>query len=138
MSYYLDLFCFHKGVLNGKGNRSLHSPPVAFEEIERRVSGPLPLSRSQNRSSSSTGHDKNPSCIFSEPPTHDGSLPEDTADLIARPISSSSLSVPYRHKTLPPINPQQQRRNSNVPLSNKAEQLIQNQQRIARLIKHIK
>ena len=33
-------FVFYLGVLNGIASRSLHSPPVAFEEIERRVSGP--------------------------------------------------------------------------------------------------
>jgi hypothetical protein len=42
---------------------------------------------------------------------------------------------------LPPICPQQQqqqRRNGSIPSSNKAEQLLENQRRIARLIKHIK
>ncbi len=55
---------------------------------------------------------------------------------------SSSHTVPYRHKTLPPIYPQQpqqqQRRNGSLPPANKADQLLENQRRIARLIKHIK
>ncbi len=132
------LFCI--GILNGTSSRSLHSPPVAFEEIERRVSGPLPFSHLHNQQLSSIAHHQNPSFVQSEPSTRDGSLPGDTADLMARPMSSSQ-SVPYRHKTLPPICPQQQqqqRRNGSIPSSNKAEQLLENQRRIARLIKHIK
>ncbi|CAF0764701.1 unnamed protein product [Rotaria sp. Silwood1] len=126
------------GVLNGKTDRSLHSPPVAFEEIERRISGPLPFSHSQNQQYSSIVHNQNTSFIQSEPSTHDNSLPGDTADLMARPMSSSH-SVPYRHKTLPPIYPQQQqRRNGSIPSTNKTEQLLENQRRIARFIKHIK
>ena len=140
-----SIFSFFKyillciGILNGTANRSLHSPPVAFEEIERRVSGPLPLSHSQNQPLSSIAHHKNSSYPQSEPPTRDSSLPGDAADLMARPMSSTH-NVPYRHKTLPPIHPQQQqqRRNGNVPSSNKSEQLIENQRRIARFIKHIK
>ncbi|CAF2941831.1 unnamed protein product [Rotaria sp. Silwood2] len=131
------------GVLNGKTGRSLHSPPVAFEEIERRVSGPSLFSHSQNQPYSSIAHNQNSSFVQSEPSTRDNSLPGDAADLMARPMSSSH-SVPYRHKTLPPIYPpppqqqQQQRRNGSVPSTNKAEQLLENQQRIARFIKHIK
>jgi hypothetical protein len=125
------------GVLNGTVSRSLHSPPVAFEEIERRVTGPLPLSHSQNHQSSSIAHKRNPSSVQSEPPTRDSSLPGDAADLMARPMSSA-LNVPYRHKTLPPIYPQQQHRNGSVPTSNKSDQLLENQRRIARFIKHIK
>ncbi len=59
---------------------------------------------------------------------------------MARPMSSSH-TVPYRHKPLPPIYPQQQqqqRRNGSLPPANKADQLLENQRRIARLIKHIK
>ena len=59
---------------------------------------------------------------------------------MARPMSSS-YKVPYRHKTLPPIYPppqQQQQRRGSVSSSNKAEQLIENQRRIARFIKNIK
>jgi hypothetical protein len=130
-------------VLNGTASRSLHSPPVAFEEIERRVSGPLPFSHSQNQQYSSISHHQNPSFAQSEPSTRDSSIPGDAADLMARPMSSSH-HVPYRHKTLPPIHPPQQqqqqqlRRNGSVPSSNKSEQLMENQRRIARFIKHIK
>jgi len=61
---------------------------------------------------------------------------------MARPMSSS-YKVPYRHRTLPPIYPppqqqQQQQRRGSVSSSNKAEQLIENQRRIARFIKNIK
>ncbi len=127
-------------MLNGTASRSLHSPPVAFEEIERRVSGPLPFSHTQSQQFSTITPHQHPSFVQSEPSTHDGSLPGDTADLMARPMSSSH-TVPYRHKPLPPIHPQQsqqQRRNGSVPSSNKAEQLMANQRRIARFIKHIK
>lgn len=72
------------GVLNGSASRSLHSPSVALEDMARRVSAPLPLSR---------------------PPS------------------------------LPPI---EDRRNGSGSTSTKAEQLFQNQQRIARLMKHLK
>ncbi len=123
-------FCL--GVLNGTASRSLHSPPVAFEEIERRVSGPIPFSHTQSQQFSSV--------VQSEPPTRDSSLPGDAADLLARPMSSAH-NIPYRHKTLPPIYPQQQqqqRRNGSVPSPNKGEQLLENQRRIARFIKHIK
>jgi len=127
-------------VINGTASRSLHSPPIAFQDIERRVSGPLPFSHSQNQPISSIAHHQNSSFVRSEPSTRDSSLPGDTADLMARPMSSSH-TVPYRHKPLPPIYPQQQqqqRRNGSLPSANKAEQLLENQRRIARLIKHIK
>lgn len=108
---------------------------MAFEEIERRVTGPLPYTHS------SIGHHQNSSFVQSEPSTRDGSLPGDAADLMARPMSSTH-HTPYRHKTLPPIYPTQQqqqpRRNGSVPSSNKTEQLMENQRRIARFIKHIK
>lgn len=126
------IFSKKTGVLNGTASRALHSPPVAFEEIERRVSGPLPYAYASNQ--------QNPFFAQSEPPTRDSSLPGDAADLMARPISSTQ-SVPYRHKTLPPIQPQNQqqiRRNGSVPAPNKADQLLENQRRIARFIKHIK
>jgi len=130
--------CFCLGVLNGTVSRSLHSPPIAFEEIERRVSGPLPFSHSQSQQFSSVAHHQNPSFVQSEPSTRDSSLRGDTADVTARPMSSAH-NVPYRHKTLPPIYPQQQqqRRNGSVPSSNKSEQLLENQRRIARFIKNI-
>ena len=131
------IFFVYIGVLNGTTSRSLHSPPVAFEEIERRVAGPLLFSHSQNQQTSSISHKKNPSFAQSEPPSRDSSLPGDAADLMARPMSSSH-TVPYRHKTLPPICPPQQRRNGSISSSNKADQLIENQRRIARFIKHIK
>ncbi len=126
-------------MLNGTASRSLHSPPVAFEEIERRVSGPLPYSHTQSQQFSTIPPHQRHSSTQSERSIHDGSLPGDTADLMARPMSSSH-TVPYRHKPLPPIHPQpqQQRRNGNVPSSNKAEELMANQRRIARFIKHIK
>ncbi|UJR35192.1 hypothetical protein I4U23_027959 [Adineta vaga] len=125
------------GVLTGTAGRSLHSPPVAFEEIERRVNAPLPLSHPQNQQLGSIVHHKNSSFIQSEPPSRDSSIHGDAADMTARPISSAQ-NVPYRHKTLPPIHPQQQRRNGSVPSSNKADQLLENQRRIARFIKNIK
>jgi len=57
---------------------------------------------------------------------------------MARPRSSSQ-NVPYRSKALPPIiRSQPQRRNGNVLSSNKSEQLLENQRRISRFIKHIK
>ncbi|CAF4546769.1 unnamed protein product, partial [Rotaria magnacalcarata] len=53
----------------------------------------------------------------------------------------SSQNVSYRYKALPPIHyqqqQQQQRRNRNTISSNKSEQLLENQRRIARFIKHI-
>ncbi len=130
---------FYIGVLNGTASRSLHSPPVAFDEIERRVSGPLPFSHPQNPPLSSIVHNKNSSFIQSEPPSRDSSIHGDAADLIARPMSSA-YNMAYRNKTLPPIHPQkqQQRHNGSVPSSNKSEQLLENQRRIARFIKHIK
>ena len=132
---------FSLGILNGTVSRSLHSPPVAFEEIERRVTAPLSLSKSKSQPYPSITHQQNPSSIQSEPTRRDSSVPGDTADLMARPLSSSN-TVPYRHKTLPPIYPQQQqqqqRRNGSVPTPNKGEQLLENQRRIARFIKHIK
>ncbi|CAF2796492.1 unnamed protein product [Rotaria sp. Silwood2] len=123
-------------VLNGTVSRSLHSPPVAFEELEKRVSEPLSYSQNYHRN-------KIPSCIQSEPTKHDNSMPSDVADSIARPMSSSK-NVPYRYKALPPIQQQQQqqlqkqRRNGNIVSSNKSEQLLETQRRIARFIKHIK
>ncbi|CAF3575245.1 unnamed protein product [Rotaria socialis] len=123
-------------VLNGAVSRSLHSPPVAFEELEKRV--PAPLSYSQNyRRNKITS-------IHSEPASHDNSsIPNDAADLIARSMPSSQ-NLSYRYKALPPIHyqqqqqQQQQRRNRNTISSNKSEQLLENQRRIARFIKHIK
>jgi len=63
---------------------------------------------------------------------------------MARPRSSSQ-NVPYRSKALPPIihsqqqqQQQRQRRNGNVLSSNKSDQLLENQRRITRFIKHIK
>jgi hypothetical protein len=60
---------------------------------------------------------------------------------MARPMSSSH-NVQYRHKTLPPIRVSQQQqkqgRKSNIPSSSKTDQLLENQRRITRLIKHIK
>jgi hypothetical protein len=113
---------------------------VAFEEIERRVTGPLPFSsHSQNQQLSSMSLNKHhPSFAQSEPSTRDSSLPGDTADLIARPMSST-YNAQYRLKTLPPIHPQQQqRRNGSIPPPNKSDQFMENQRRITRLIKHIK
>jgi hypothetical protein len=120
--YFLFFFI---GVLNGTASRSLHSPPVAFEDIEKSVIAPLPYS--QNKLSS---------FIKSEPMTRDNSIPGDVADVMARQISSSQ-HVPYRSKALPPINrshEQKSHRNGN----NKSDQLLENQRRIARFIKHIK
>ena len=116
-------------MLNG---RSLHSPPVAFEEIEKRVPAPLPFTqRDQN---------KLPSFARSEPLTHDSSLPGDAADLMARPMSSNQ-HVPSHSKPLPPIirgHPGRQRRNAHLLASNKSNQLLENQRRITRFIKNIK
>lgn len=128
------------GVLNGTAPRSLHSPPVAFEEIERRVSGPLQYSHTSSQQQFSSNNTRQrPSVAPSESSTCDGSLPGDNADSIARPMSAAH-TVPYRHKALPPIQsqPQQHRRNGSVPSSNKPDQLLENQRRIARFIKHIK
>jgi hypothetical protein len=116
-------------VLNGTASRSLHSPPVAFEEIEKRVTGPLPYS--QNTFSS---------FIKSEPITRDNSIPGDVAEVMARPMSSYQ-HTPYRSKALPPIARSQERksrRSGNNLSSNKTDQLLENQRRIARFIKHIK
>jgi hypothetical protein len=117
----LSLSFFGIGILNGTVSRSLHSPPVAFEEIEKRVSGPLPYSsQRQHRNKIS--------------------IPGDAADLTARPMSSNQ-NAQYRYKALPPIHSQQQqkqRRNGNVPSSNRSDQLLDNQRRISRFIKHIK
>ena len=133
-----DSNCLFSGILNGTAARSLHSPPVAFEEIERRVSGPLQYPHTQSQQYFSSHSHQRPSVAPSEPSTRDGSLPGDVADLTARPMSAAH-TVPYRHKALPPIQPQQQqRRNGSVPSSNKSDQLIENRRRIARLIKHIK
>ena len=125
---FLSLLCL--GVLNG---RSLHSPPVAFEEIERRVPAPLPLTQRQNRN-------KIPSFVQSEPLTRDSSLPDDAADNTARALSSNQ-HVPYRGKALPPIirsHQPRQRQNGHLLSSTKSDQLLENQRRIARFIKHIK
>ncbi|CAF1502229.1 unnamed protein product, partial [Adineta ricciae] len=135
-----QLLTFKKnGVLNGTAARSLHSPPVAFEEIERRVIAPLPLPHASTQQLGSVLHHKNSSFIQSEPPSRDNSVQGDAADMMARPLSSAH-QVPYRHKTLPPIHPQpqQQRRNGSVPSSNKSDQLLENQRRIARFIKNLK
>jgi hypothetical protein len=54
---------------------------------------------------------------------------------------SSNQNAQYRYKALPPIHSQQQqkqRRNGNVPSSNRSDQLLDNQRRISRFIKHIK
>jgi hypothetical protein len=54
---------------------------------------------------------------------------------------TSSRNIPYRSKALPPIirsQQQKQNRNGNISSSNKSEQLLENQRRIARFIKHIK
>ncbi|CAF4527319.1 unnamed protein product [Rotaria socialis] len=70
----------------------------------------------------------------------DSSIPSEAADLMARPMSSSK-NVSYRQKKLPPIRQQQQqpqRRNGNTTSSNRSDQLLGNQRRIARFIKHIK
>ena len=129
---------FLSGVLNGTASRSLHSPPVAFEEIERRVSGPLQYSHTTSQQQFSSNNSRQrPSVAPSESSTRDGSLPGDNADLIARPMSAAH-TVPYRHKALPPIQPQQSRRNGSVPSSSKPDPLLENQRRIARFIKHIK
>ena len=123
------------GVLNGHVARSLHSPPVAFEDIERRVNGPLPYSQV-----SSQQRQKFSPFVHSEPGTRDSSIPGDAADLLARPMSSTH-NAQYRLKTLPPIQSQatqQQRPKGLSPSSNKADQLLANQRRIARFIKHIK
>jgi hypothetical protein len=124
---------FRLGVLNGTASRSLHSPPVAFDEIEKRVTAPLPYTQNPHRN-------KIPSFAQSEPITRGNSIPSDAADLAARPMSSSQ-NVPYRSKALPPIIRSQQqkpRRNENVLSSSKSGQLLENQRRIVRLIKHIK
>lgn len=118
------LFRFFLGILNGTtASRNLHSPPLAFDNIERRVSGPLPFSTN----------------FHSEPASRDGSVAEQTADPSARPMSSNRFG-PTRPKALPPIRPQGERRREELSLSqtNKVEQLAQNKQRIARFIKHIK
>ncbi|CAF0895169.1 unnamed protein product [Rotaria sp. Silwood1] len=122
------------GVLNGTVSRSLHSPPVAFEELEKRVSEPLSYSQNYHPN-------KIPSCIQSEPTKRDNSVSGNVADSIARPMSTSK-NIPYRYNALPPIQQQQQqqkqRRNGNILASNKSGQLIENQRRIARFIKHVK
>ena len=58
---------------------------------------------------------------------------------------STSKNIPYRSKALPPIirsqQPQQQkpvRRNGNSTSTNRSDQFLENQRRIARFIKHIK
>lgn len=123
--------CVCLGVLNG---RSLHSPPMAFEEIERRVPAPLPFTQRENRN-------KIPSFVQSEPLTRDSSLPGgDAADTTARALSSNQ-QIPQRGKALPPIIRSQQprqRRNGHLLSSTKSDQLLENQRRIARFIKHIK
>ena len=80
--------------------------------------------------------------IQSEPATRDNSIPSDVADSMAR-STSSFQNAPYRYKGLPPIHYQQQQkqkqhRNGNISSLNKSEQLLENQRRIARFIKHIK
>jgi hypothetical protein len=130
----LSLSFFGIGILNGTVSRSLHSPPVAFEEIEKRVSGPLPYSSQRQHRNKIT------SFVQSEPTQRDSSIPGDAADLTARPMSSNQ-NAQYRYKALPPIHSQQQqkqRRNGNVPSSNRSDQLLDNQRRISRFIKHIK
>jgi hypothetical protein len=115
-------------------SRSRHSPPIAFDNIERVVNGPLPYSQASNQQ-----RQKVPSFVHSEPATRDNSLPGDIADAISRPLSSTR-NTQYRSKMLPPIRSQtQQQRLKDVNSSSiGAEQLLANQRRIARFIKHIK
>lgn len=129
------------GVLNGTVSRSLHTPPVAFAEIERRVPAPLPYSQAPG-----LPRPKMPSVSISEVNTRDNSLHGDAADQMARPMSSN-YQAQYRLKTLPPIPSQTQqpaqqqskRRPKGLsPGSSQADQLLANQRRIARFIKHIK
>lgn len=107
---------------------------MAFEDIERRANAAQVQTQihSQQRP-------KIASIAHSEPPTRDSSLPGDLADLTARPMSSTQ-NPNYRLRALPPIQSQnQQSRNRSLPTTlNKAEQLLANQRRIARFIKHIK
>jgi len=120
-------------VLNGTEARSLHSPPLAFDEIEKRVTAPLAYSQSQHL------HDI-PSLIQSEPPASNGSIPDGVADLTARPISASQKIEKF-YKTLPPIHShrqQKQRRNKYVTSSNKSGQVLDTQRRIVRFIKYMK
>jgi hypothetical protein len=126
---------FEIGVLNGTGSRSrsLHSPPLAFDEIEKRVTAPIAYSQSQHR------HDI-PSLIQSEPAASNASIPDGVADLAARPISASQ-NIEKFYKTLPPIHShrqQKQRRNKYVTSSNKSGQLLEPQRRIVRFIKYMK
>lgn len=104
------------------------------------MNAPLPYS-SQN-----THRSKLPSFIQSEPIQRDNSIPDEAADLTARPITQR---IPYRSKALPPITrsqqtqqqqqqPSKQRRNGNIVVSHKPDPLLENQRRIARFIKHIK
>ena len=109
---------------------------MAFEELEKRVAQPLSYSDNYHRG-------KVP-YIQSESTTHDNSIPNDAADLMTKSLSSQK-TAPYRYKALPPIHQQQpqqqqpkQRRNGTRTSSNKSEQLIENQRRIAQFIKHIK
>lgn len=117
---------------------------MAFEQLEKRVSETLPYSQNYHRT-------KIPA-LQSGTQRHYSSIPSDTADVMARSISSSK-KIPYRYKALPPISHQQQtyqqqlqqqqhrqkqRLNGHTVLPNKSEQLIEHQRRIARLIKHIK
>ncbi|CAF1065974.1 unnamed protein product [Adineta steineri] len=122
------------GVLNGNVSRSLHSPPIAFEEIEKRVTAPIPYSQNQR-------HPTMHPFTQSEPTAYNNSLPDDgaIADLTARPISASqNIQNPY--KPLPPIysQRQKQRRNKQILLSNKTDHLLQNQRRIVRFIRQMK
>ncbi|UJR10636.1 hypothetical protein I4U23_014832 [Adineta vaga] len=119
------------GILNNTASRSLHSPPIAFEEIEKRVTAPLSYHQNDR-----------PPFTQSEPTAYNHSIPDDAAiaaDLSARPMSSSQ-NIQNRYKALPPIQSQRQkqRRNQYMLSSNKTEQLLQNQRRIVRFIKHMK
>ncbi|CAF3746890.1 unnamed protein product [Adineta steineri] len=122
------------GVLNGNVSRSLHSPPIAFEEIEKRVTAPIPYSQNQRPTNMHP-------FTQSEPTAYNNSLLDDgaIADLTARPISASqNLQNPY--KPLPPIysQRQKQRRNKQILLSNKTDNILQNQRRIVRFIRQMK
>ena len=109
----------------------LHSPPMAFAEIERRVPAPLPFSQAPGLQ-----RPKMPSVPPPERDTRDNSVHSDAA----RPLSSSNRHPQYRPKALPPIHAQnQQRRMKGLNGSlTKADQMLANQRRIARFIKHIK
>ncbi|CAF1253041.1 unnamed protein product [Adineta ricciae] len=115
------------GILNPPAARSLHSPPIAFEEIEKRVAAPLPYIQ----------HDR-PPFTQSEPTAYNHSIPDENA--VAIDSTRPSENIQNRYKALPPIQSQRQkqRRNKYALASNKTEQLLQNQRRIVRFIKQMK